>query len=187
MLSTGNKAELYLDDVLTSTHSNPAVCPGASQTAHLYIFALSYAANIPDKVEVDWARVRKLADPEPTFAIGAEETGTGILAIVNVVPETLNLKSLGNWVTVKIQDFPEDPEYEVSQVIDGTVELENIDAQLTPTNSGNSDGQYMCKVDRLLLEDAIGAPGKDLELKVTGDVADTSFAGTCTIDAIHGI
>ncbi len=116
--------------------------------------------------------------------MGPFELGSGILATVSVEPETLNLKSEGNWVTVKVQDFPEDPDIKVSQVIDGSVSLENIGAELTPSNNGNSDGQYMCKVDRLVLEDSIGGPSDEVELAVSGEVADTSFMGTCTIRAI---
>jgi parallel beta-helix repeat protein len=116
--------------------------------------------------------------------MGPFELGSGILATVSVEPETLNLKSEGNWVTVKVQDFPEDPDIKVSQVIDGSVRLENFGAGLTPSNNGNSDGQYMCKIDRLALEDSIGGPADEVELTVTGDVEDTSFLGTCTIKAI---
>ncbi len=116
--------------------------------------------------------------------MGPFELGSGILATVDVEPETLNLNSMGNWVTVKVQDFPDDPDIKVSQVIDGSVRLENIGAELTPSNNGNSDGQYMCKVDRVALEDLIGGPDEEVELAVAGDVEDTSFMGTCTIRAI---
>lgn len=105
-------------------------------------------------------------------------------AIVDLKPETLNLGSMGNWVTVKVQDFPNNPEYDVSQVIEGTVMLEHINAEAKPTGGGD-DGQYMCKVDRLAVEDFIGGPNEEAELTITGDVATTSFMGTCTIRAIH--
>ncbi len=110
----------------------------------------------------------------------------GIAATVDVDPDTLNLDSNGNWVTVRIMDFPEDPSYDPTQVIDGTVTLEDIGADPNGP-SGIEDGYYMCKVDRMLLEDSIGAPGDVIELTVNGDVADTSFEGTNSIRAIHGI
>ncbi len=116
--------------------------------------------------------------------MGPFELSSGIQATVDVEPETLNLKSMGNWVTIKVQDFPDDPDIKVSQVIDGTVSLENIGAELTPSNNGNSDGQYMCKADRAALEDLIGGPDEEVELAVSGEVEDTSFMGTCTIRAI---
>jgi hypothetical protein len=109
----------------------------------------------------------------------------GIPAIVDVDPNTLNLDSMGNWVTVRVMDFPEDPSYDPSMVHDGTVTLEDIGADANGP-SGMEDGYYMCKVDRLMLEDSIGAPGEAVELTVNGDVGDTSFEGTNTIRAIHG-
>lgn len=111
---------------------------------------------------------------------------SGIVATVDVHPETLNLDSNGNWVSVEVTGFPEDPTYDPSQVIEGTVTLENIGSDPNGP-SGYKDGAYKCKVDRLLLEDAIGMPGDSVELAIAGDVFDTSFAGTTTIRAIHGI
>jgi hypothetical protein len=111
---------------------------------------------------------------------------SGIAATVDVHPETLNLDSNGNWVSVEVEGFPDDPTYDPSQVVEGTVTLENIGSDPNGP-SGYVDGAYKCKVDRLLLEDAIGAPGDSVELIVAGDVADTSFAGTTTIRAIHGV
>jgi hypothetical protein len=110
----------------------------------------------------------------------------GIPAIVDVHPETLNLDSMGNWVEVEIEDFPDNPEYDPSQVIGSTIVLEGIGSD--PNGPmGYSEGAYHCKVDRLLLEDAIGAPNDSVELEIKGDVADTSFKGTCTLRAIHGV
>ncbi len=123
--------------------------------------------------------------PDDNLPVLQIEGNFGIPAIVDVDPDTLNLDSMGNWVTLRVLDFPENPEYEPSQVIDGTVILIDIGSDLNGP-SGPEDEYYMCKVDRLALEDAIGAPGDSIELVAKGDVADTSFEGTCTIRAIHG-
>ncbi|MCK5559082.1 MAG: hypothetical protein KAJ51_00750 [Thermoplasmata archaeon] len=123
--------------------------------------------------------------PNDNLPVLQIEGNFGILATVDVDPDTLNLDSMGNWVTLRVLDFPENPEYEPSQVIDGTVILDNIGSDANGP-SGPEDEYYMCKVDRLALEDAIGAPGDSIELEAEGDVADTSFKGTCEIRAIHG-
>ena len=110
-----------------------------------------------------------------------------IPATVDVKPETLNLNSKGNWVTVLVLDFPENEEYNVSQIITGTVMVSGIGGELRPINNGSDEDEYMCKVDRLAIEDYISVPNEEVELIVTGDVADTSFEGTCTIRAIINI
>jgi Fe-S-cluster formation regulator IscX/YfhJ len=157
----------------------------------------SRVITVPDDAEdgVTWVRAvsENWGYPTPT---GSSYFGgvvdaqvvvhAGIPAIVDVHPETLNLDSMGNWVSVEVEDFPDDPDYDPSQVIEGTVTLDGIGSDPNGP-SGYEDGAYKCKVDRLVLEDSIGAPGDSIELEVKGDVADTSFKGTCTIRAIHGI
>jgi hypothetical protein len=125
------------------------------------------------------------APPNDNLPVIQIEGNFGIPATIDVDPDTLNLDSMGNWVTVRILDFPEDPDYDPSQVVDGTVTLIDIGSDSNGP-SGMEYDHYMCKVDRLALEDAIGAPGDSIELEAKGDVADTTFKGSCIIRAIHG-
>ena len=47
-----------------------------------------------------------------------------------------------------------------------------------------NDNKFIGKADRLLVEDAIGAPGSEVELEVTGQLIDgTQFKGTAIIEA----
>ncbi len=104
-------------------------------------------------------------------------------AIVNLKPETLNLNSMGNFVHIMVEDFPNNPEYSPTQVDGDSVEIEGIGVDLKYGTW--NDNKFHCKADRLLVEDAIGGPSEEAELTITGDVAITSFMGTCTIKAIQ--
>lgn len=111
------------------------------------------------------------------------EAEAGIPAIVDVQPTTLNLDSMGNYINIKVEDFPDNPEYSPTQVDRDTVEVEGIGVDL---KFGTwNDNKFICKADRLLVEDAIGAPGDAVELAVSGDVGDTSFEGFATLRAIQ--
>ncbi len=108
---------------------------------------------------------------------------SGIPATVDIQPTTLNLDSMGNYVNIKVEDFPENPEYSPVQVDRDTVEIEGIGVDL---KFGTwNENKFICKADRLLVEDAIGTPGDAVELAVSGDVGDTSFEGIATLRAIQ--
>jgi hypothetical protein len=107
----------------------------------------------------------------------------GIPADVRLEPQSLNLDSNGNFVSFKIEGFPENPEYGPMDVNVGSVMVENIgaEAKYGTTNNNHAIG----KCDRLLLEDAIGAPGDDVEVGVSGTLNDnTAFVGTAVIKAL---
>jgi hypothetical protein len=105
----------------------------------------------------------------------------GIPADIRMEPQSLNLESNGNYMNVKVESFPENPEYTALDVSHGTCEVLKIGCDL---KFGTwNENKYITKVDRLLVEDAIGAPGDDTELEVTGYLADgTHFKGIAIID-----
>ena len=96
----------------------------------------------------------------------------------------LNLDSKGNYATVKVEGFPENPKYSPLDVDGATVEVGGVSTELK-FGTWNND-KYIGKVDRLLIEDVIGAPGDEVEIEIKGKTIDgTSFTGTATIKAIQ--
>ncbi len=90
--------------------------------------------------------------------------------IINIDPNTLNLKSKGNWVTCYVE-LSEG--YDVNDVDIGTVHLEDT----IPAEWGDIQGKtLMVKFDRSEVEDML-SPGT-YNLKVTGELNDgTQFEG----------
>jgi hypothetical protein len=115
------------------------------------------------------------------LAVTLIEGEFGIPAEFRMEPQSLNLESNGNYMNVKVEGFPENPEYSPMDVAHGTLEVEGIGCELKYGTW--NDNRYITKVDRLLIEDAIGIPGDDTELKITGYLADgTYFKGIAIID-----
>jgi hypothetical protein len=109
------------------------------------------------------------------------EGNFGIPATVRMEPQSLNLKSEGNYVSLKVESFPENPEYTPLDVRAGSCEIAEIQCDLK-FDTWN-ENKYITKCDRLLIEDAAGAPGDDTEFDVTGYLNDdTLFKGTAVID-----
>lgn len=105
----------------------------------------------------------------------------GIPADMRMEPQSLNLESNGNYMNVKVENFPDNPEYSPLDVAQGTVEVQKIGCELKYDTW--NENRYITKVDRLLIEDAIGAPGDDIELEVTGYLNDgTYFKGIALVD-----
>jgi hypothetical protein len=107
----------------------------------------------------------------------------GIPALVDFEPKSLNLESNGNYVQGKIYGFPENPEYTHYDVNVGTVQIAGvgIDMKFETINAN----KLIIKSDRLLVEDAIGAPGDEVEVKIRGNLNDgTAFNGMALIKAI---
>ena len=91
---------------------------------------------------------------------------------------------MGNWVNVKVEGFPDNPEYSPLDVDGDTVKVEGVDADL---RFGTwDDDRYIAKADRLAVEDAIGTPGEEVELTITGNLVDgTAFEGIAIIKVIQ--
>ena len=109
-----------------------------------------------------------------------------ILSLVDIDPDTLNLKSKGNWVTAYIE-LPEG--YDVTDIDVDTVVLEgSIPAASHPTNVGDHDHDgvpdLMVKFSRqdlIAYLKASGLTSGNVELAVTGYVDGVPFQGTDSI------
>lgn len=131
----------------------------------------------------DYARVRKFTDPEPSYSIGPEEP---LSATVDIDPDTLNLKSNGEWITAYVT-LPEG--YSVGDIDIASVELIHNDVVVDTADWGEvQDGVLMAKFDRATLRDYLGEVDVDdgdkfydITLTVTGNVAGTLFEGSDTI------
>ncbi len=109
---------------------------------------------------------------------------SAIAANVELNPQSLNLDSMGNYVSFKVYDFPDNPEYTANDVDSSTCKVEDVGADLK--FGTYNDNKYIGKADRLAVEDAIGAPGAEVEVGVSGQLNDgTGFKGTATIKAIQ--
>jgi hypothetical protein len=107
----------------------------------------------------------------------------GIATDVRMEPQSLNLESMGNYVQVKVEGFPENPEYTPYDVDPTTVMVAGVDVDLKYGTYNNN--RWIGKADRLMVEDSIGAPGDSKEVTVRGELFDdTKFAGSAEIKAI---
>lgn len=127
----------------------------------------------------------------PGHGQGASEiyytkVSVAVTATVDIDPDTLNLKSNGQWITVYIT-LPEG--YNVEDIVLETVYLDGIPAAW----SDIQNGVYMIKFDRATVQaSATNEPDYesalkfyDLPLTVTGQLVDgTSFEGSDTITVI---
>jgi hypothetical protein len=108
---------------------------------------------------------------------------SAIPAEVVMEPQSLNLDSNGNYVQFKVEGFPENPEHSPLDVDVSSCVVEGVGADLKfGTNNKN---HAIGKADRLMVEDAIGAPGQEVEVNIKGKLTTgKSFKGTAIIKAI---
>jgi hypothetical protein len=110
-----------------------------------------------------------------------------VTAAIDFDPDTLNLKSQGNFVTVYIYiELP--PGYDVSQIDISSIRLNGTIAALPqPTEIGDYDGDgipdLMVKFDRATVESVL-AVGEQVQITVTGEVGGIAFEGTDIIRVI---
>lgn len=105
-----------------------------------------------------------------------------IPALVEFSPNALNLESMGNYVTVKVEGFPDDP-WTTWDILGPTVTVEGVGAELK--FGTYNDNRYIGKSDRLLLEDAIGTPSDQVELAIAGRIFNRiAFEGYTEIKAL---
>jgi len=136
-------------------------------------------------VYFDYIRVRKFTDPELSCLIGREEP----LPTVDIDPDTLNLKSSGQWITAYIE-LPEG--YSVNNIDVDSILINNtipVDVE-APTTIGDYDLDnildLMVKFDRAGIIQWLDAidhgedTGKyyEINLTITGTVAGIPFSAT---------
>ncbi len=110
-------------------------------------------------------------------------SGTGgIPAEVQVKPSNLHFNSNAKYLNVRVLDFPEDPDKSPVDIDGETVKVENVGTFLKFNK--NVDSKFMGKVDRQIIMDAIGTPGNQIELEVSGKLNDgTGFSGIVYVKA----
>jgi hypothetical protein len=110
-----------------------------------------------------------------------------VSAVVDIKPDTLNLKSKGNWITAYIE-LPDG--YDVNDINISTVLLNYvIPAESSPTEVGDYDNDgipdIMIKFDRSDVEDYIDIPMNSVTLIITGYLITSElFEGSDIIRAI---
>jgi hypothetical protein len=108
---------------------------------------------------------------------------SGIPADVRMEPQSLNLDSNGNYVQVKVEGFPDNPDYSPMDVDGSTVQVGGVNVDLKYGTYNNN--RWIGKADRLLVEDSIGSPGATVEVEVRGSLMDnTGFNGVAEIKAV---
>jgi hypothetical protein len=132
-----------------------------------------------------WVHHVVLTVTDDDGGVGQDTVDINVLpipALVEFSPNTLNLDSMGNYVTVKVESFPDDP-YTPWDIVGSTVTVEGVGAELK--FGTYNDNRYIGKSDRLLLEDAIGAPGDQVELAIAGRLFNRiAFEGYINIRAL---
>ena len=126
--------------------------------------------------------------PNQPYIIRSTETGIFqiIPVTIDIDPNTLNLKSAGNWITCYIE-LPE--EYNVEDIDISTILLNQVvPAENHPTNINDYDNDnihdLMVKFDRQSVQDIL-TPGDNVEIKINCELTDgTKFEGTDYIRVI---
>jgi len=111
-----------------------------------------------------------------------------INACVDIDPNTLNLKSKGNWITCHIE-FCDPTGYDAADIVLSSVKLNGIvPAELWPSTIGDydSDGipDRMVKFSREAAQGVV-IPGRHVAMTVTGTVGANEFKGTDYIVVIN--
>jgi hypothetical protein len=112
-----------------------------------------------------------------------------INACIDIDPNTLNLKSKGQWITCYIE-FCDPTGYDVANIDVSSVKLNGVvPAEPRPTGIGDydSDGiaDLMVKFDRSAVQGVVAVPRRHVEMTVTGSVGALEFRGTDYIDVIN--
>lgn len=138
---------------------------------------------ITDEWSTSFATFAYLDQGSPDTVYIYELCELGIPADVRMEPQSLNLDSNGNFVQFKVESFPDNPEYTALDVDGTTCKVLGVDADLK-YGTWNSN-KYIGKADRLLVEDAIGAPAQETEVQIAGKLNDgTAFKGTAIIKTV---
>ena len=158
--------------------------PGASPTD---TYSLEVAANGVVVTLAEDVQVNNIP-AQPYIVRSTESEITPVIRVtIDFDPDTLNLKSKGEWITVYVE-LPVGHGYAVGDIdvgrtfVEGLLEVQHSDVQ---------DGVLMVKFDRqdviIYLESVVGViPPDDIPLAVTGELKDgRRFEGSDIIRVIH--
>jgi hypothetical protein len=106
-------------------------------------------------------------------------TETGIM--INVTPETLNLKSQGRWITIKIQ-LPDGTSTEDFELADIIISIHG--KAVDPKWYTYDDGYIVLKLSRSKVQE-LASEMDELEVTVTGNIDGISFDESDTIRVIN--
>ncbi len=135
-----------------------------------------------------------LADGSIPMDINEEGTKKGkdkketILAICDIHPVKLNLKSKGKWITAYIE-LPK--EYDLHDINLEEIKLnEFLSPEIKPFNIGDRDNNdipdLMVKFDRSEVIDSLVEPSQFCEMTIKGKIFDRiTFTATCVIELIN--
>jgi len=110
-----------------------------------------------------------------------------VQAVIDIDPDTLNLKSKGKWITCYIELSGD---YDVEDIDVSTIKLnDEVPAESRPTGVGDCDdddiAELMVKFDRSAVQEILEA-GDEVGITVTGELNDdTKFEGSDTIRVIN--
>jgi len=175
--------ERRMGDYLITMIPEPDAAP--TETYTLEVWGDSMSAVLAENVQI-------INIPAQPYVV--ESTEMEIIPILPVTtdfdPDTLNLKSAGEWVTVYME-LPVGHGYDASQVDVSSLKLDDtVPALSEPTQIGDYDGDgtadLMVKFDRAAVIQWLGAMdcsqdiGKSytIKLTITGTVAGMKFKGT---------
>ncbi len=117
-----------------------------------------------------------------TFEAWIDNIREAMPADVTVKPSNLHFNSNAKYLNVRVTDFPANPEKSPVDIAGSTVKV--LDFGTILKFDKNVDSKYMGKVDRQIIMDAIGTPGDQIEIRVTGQLNDGSaFYGSCMVKA----
>ena len=159
-----------------------------SGSATVYPLGSGWNVTVGKSDKVDWKWIAGSvwnSDHLHFYSLSAVLT-VPLPAIIDLEPNTLNLKSKGKWITCYIE-LPDD--YDVAEIDVSTVMLETIPAEDSPTEVGDYDddgiSDLMVKFDRQALIQYLDGATGDITLTVTGELTDgTPFEGSDTIRVI---
>ncbi|MCK5559084.1 MAG: hypothetical protein KAJ51_00760 [Thermoplasmata archaeon] len=160
----------------------------SGQTAPFYEIQLTSSVTTTELRLYDlrgWTRPghENPQDYNPAIAEWEVYGPSGIAADVRLEPQSLNLDSMGNWVNVKVEGFPDNPEHSPMDTDGQTIAVGGVGVDLKFGTYNNN--RWTGKADRLLVEDSIGAPGDEVEVQVQGNLNDgTPFIGKAVIKAL---
>ncbi len=176
-------------------YSPSGLLPGGTQIAFSY-YTNRHAIVVSDvgggagrtvlvrhPLEFNWDNTNRGDILTPFIQNVAKWFSHGIPADVRLEPQSLKLDSMGNFVSIKVEGFPDNPEYSPYDVDASSVNVQGVSVDLKFGTF--NENRFIGKADRLSVEDAIGSPGAEIEVGVDGKLNDgTSFMGVTKIKAL---